>query len=79
MIVTTAKRYCDRCKKEIEDNKYYKGWKIRGDRIKIDGIKIRKAYDRDETELDLCDDCRKSLAKWVTEFSSELTKEYYLK
>lgn len=79
MIVRTATRYCDRCKKEIKDKKYYKGWKIRGDRIKIDGVKIRKAYDRDEAELDLCDDCRKSLAKWMTEYASEWDKEYYQK
>jgi hypothetical protein len=82
MIVTTKKRYCDRCKKEIKDRKYYKGWKITGDRIKIDGVKIKKCdyTDADDAELDLCDDCRKSLAKWMLEFSDdEWRKEYYQK
>jgi hypothetical protein len=82
MIVTTKKRYCDRCQKEIEENrKYYKGWKITGDRIKIDGVKIKKKWEyTDDEELDLCDDCRKSLAKWMLEFSDdERRKEYYQK
>lgn len=78
MIVTTAKKYCDRCKKEIKDRKYYKGWKITGDRIKIDGVKIKK-WNENDAELDLCDDCRKSLAKWMTEYESEWDKEYYQK
>lgn len=81
MIVRTTKRYCDRCQKEIEDSKYYKGWKITGDRIKIDGVKIKKwGYTEDDVELDLCDDCRKSLSKWMLEFSDEeWRKEYYQK
>lgn len=79
MIVRIQKRFCDRCSKEIEDRKYYKGWKITGDRIKIDGVKIKK-WNEDDVELDLCDDCRKSLAKWMLEFSDdEWRKEYYQK
>ena len=81
MIVRTTKRYCDRCQKEIEDRKYYKGWTITGDRIKIDGVKIKKLeYYTDDEELDLCDDCRKSLSKWLLEFlDDERRKEYYQK